>query len=207
MIRILIEDGDDVIVDALINVEKRRVEKLWVEELGSLAPVYLAESLLALELEIEMARRGHVTPKAITVAEWAESRIVLFSASEKATPVPRLLIVDDLTEAKRIGNERLKPALTNEDRARAMGLVQCRTEREASCAFCEHKWGYWLEIDAEGFVKRGVCNACLPEAFDRHLKEQADLDRLVEADGGLKPELRTEKRAADLECEGGASPS
>jgi hypothetical protein len=54
-----------------------------------------------------------------------------------------------------------------------------------------------------GQVLEGFCNACLPAAFDLHVIAQAEADRLVEADDGLKPELRAGTRPDVPTCEGG----
>jgi hypothetical protein len=218
--QIIITDEEGMrVLEAVVDVKRRRVTQLSLEEnypavVSAFVGLATLSAVIEGELVAEDARmkspgvpvndtllRSCEANREQTVAEWAESQIFAFSAPEKVTPFPGLLIVDDLTEAKRIGKERLKPGLTNEDRATAMGLVQCRTEREACCAFCEHKWGYWLEIDAEGFVKRGVCNACLPAAFDKHMRDQADLDRLVEADDGRDGKKGSE---GDAEKEGNA---
>ena len=64
MIRILIEDQLGVVVEALVNVDARCVESLVVEtEMGTLNKAFIAEALLALELEIEMAGRTADTLK------------------------------------------------------------------------------------------------------------------------------------------------
>jgi hypothetical protein len=100
--------------------------------------------------------------------------------------------------------EQQTQQLTREQMATAMGLVSCRAEWDSSCEMCDEASIDWMR--REGQVLIGWCSACLPAAYDAHVIEQGELDRLVEADDGLKPELRTEKRAADLECEGGARP-
>jgi len=163
MIRIIMTEGvgGAVIVDALVNVSERRVEMLQVETACDLARVYIAEALVALELEIEMTARR--TTKA-EPPEWTEW-------------------------------------LTNEQRARAMGLLPCKAEWDHECSTCEESTIDWMR--GSGQVLEGFCNACLPAAFDLHVIAQAEADRLVEADDGLKPELRAGTRPDAPTCEGG----
>ena len=56
MIRIIVEDGLDVILEAYVDVPKRKVVSLLVEPSHPLRTIYVAEALLAMELEREMAR-------------------------------------------------------------------------------------------------------------------------------------------------------
>jgi len=163
MIRILIEDGFEVIVDAVVDVPKRRVVSLLVETSHPLRSIYLAESMLALELEIYMADRA------------------------SGTPLP--------------SREQHTQQLTPEMMARAMGLLPCKAEWDHECSTCEEASLDWMR--SKGQVLSGWCNACLPTAYDDHLIEQAEMDRLVEADDGLKPELRAGTRPDAPTCEGG----
>jgi hypothetical protein len=163
MIRILIQDGFEVIVDAVVDVPKRRVVSLLVEPSHPLRSIYLAESMLALELEIYMADRA------------------------SGTPLP--------------SREQQTQQLTPEMMARAMGLLPCKAEWDTACEMCDEASLDWMR--SKGQVLSGWCNACLPAAYDDHLIEQAELDRLVEADDGLKPELRAVGRPDVPTCEGG----
>ena len=56
MIRIIVEDGLDVILEAYVDVPKRKVVSLLVEPSHPLRTIYVAEALLAMEMEREMAR-------------------------------------------------------------------------------------------------------------------------------------------------------
>jgi hypothetical protein len=217
MIRILIEDKLGVVVEALVNVKMRRVESLVVETERGLNEAFIAEALVALELEIEMAARTTRKPEVSltldtskfdaalaryqevmkdtvqeTVKEFAQGRIVAFSNAE-----PFAFRVDTLKREQPTGPE----ALTNEQMAAAMGLVPCRAEWDSSCEACDEASIDWMRM--KGQVLIGWCNACLPSAYDAHVIEQGELDRMVEADDRLKPELRAEKRVEDLKCEGG----
>jgi hypothetical protein len=162
MIRILIEDEWGVVVDALVNVKARRVESLVVETERGLNEAFIAEALVALELEMAIA--GRVNATKAEPPEWTEW-------------------------------------LTNEQRARAMGLVPCKAEWDHECSTCEESTIDWMR--GSGQVLEGFCNACLPAAFDLHVIAQAEADRLVEADDGLKPELRAGTRPDAPSCEGG----
>jgi hypothetical protein len=163
MIRILIEDGFEVIVDAVVDVPKRKVVSLLVEPSHPLRSIYLAESMLALELEIYMADRA------------------------SGTPLP--------------SRAQQTQQLTPEMMARAMGLLPCKAEWDHECSTCEESTIDWMR--GSGQVLEGFCNACLPAAFDLHVIAQAEADRLVEADDGLKPELRAGTRPDAPTCEGG----
>jgi hypothetical protein len=162
MIRILIEDEWGVVVEALVNVKARRVESLVVETERGLNEAFIAEALVALELEMAIAGRVNAT---------------------KAEP-------PGWTEW-----------LTKEQMARAMGLVPCKAEWDHECSTCEESTIDWMR--GSGQVLEGFCNACLPAAFDLHVIAQAEADRLVEADDGLKPELRAGTRPDVPTCEGG----
>ena len=160
MIRILIEDKWGVVVEALVNVKARRVESLVVETERGLNEAFIAEALLAIELEIAMASRVH-----------------------------------GLKPELRAG------ALTNEQMARAMGLLPCKAEWDTACEMCDEASLDWMR--SKGQVLSGWCNACLPAAFDLHVIAQAEADRLVEADDTLKREPPTGKRPGPPTCEGG----
>jgi hypothetical protein len=165
MIRILIEDEWGVVVEALVNVKARRVESLVVETERGLNDAFIAEALVALELEMAIAGRVNATNATkAEPPEWPEW-------------------------------------LTHEKMARAMGLVPCKAEWDHECSTCEESTIDWMR--GSGQVLEGFCNACLPMAYDDHLIEQAELDRLVEADDGLKPELRAGIRPDAPSCEGG----
>jgi hypothetical protein len=196
MIRIIMTEGvgGAVIVDALVNVSERRVEMLQVETDCELSRVYIAEALVALELEIEMEARRVRKPETKVILDTSKFDAALARYQEVLRRTG-----DGLLRSHEVNPEL--PALTNQDRATAMGLVPCRAEWDSSCECCDEASIDWMR--REGQVLIGWCNRCLPAAFEKHLKEQADLDRLVEADDGLKPELRAEKRAEDLKCEGG----
>jgi hypothetical protein len=238
MIRITITEGvgGAVIVDALVNVTERRVEMLQVETDCELSGVYIAEALVALELEIEMearrvrkpevkvildtskfnaalARYQEVSKTTVeqTVQEFARSRIVVFSNPDLGVPLepmPFLHVVADADEVKRVSAERLTPALTNEYRARAMGLVAGFLVEDSfniTCEGCRESRADWCGTQGGIFV--GYCNGCLPGAFENHMRDQADLDRLVGADPS--EDLGTgrigdlEKRPEPQTCEGG----
>jgi hypothetical protein len=194
MIRIFIEDKQGVVVEALVNVKAGRVESLVIETERGLNEAFIAEALLALELEIEMAARVTQKPEVSLTLDTSKFDAALVRYQEVLRGTG-----DGLLRSHEVNPEL--PALTNQDRATAMGLVPCRAEWDSSCECCDEASIDWMR--REGQVLIGWCNRCLPAAFEKHLKEQADLDRLVEADDGLKPELRAEKRAEDLKCEGG----
>jgi hypothetical protein len=162
MIRILIEDEWGVVVEALVNVEARRVESLVVETERGLNEAFIAEALVALELEMVIA--GRVNATKAEPPEWTEW-------------------------------------LTKEQMARAMGLLPCKAEWDHECSTCKESTIDWMR--GSGQVLEGFCNACLPAAFDLHVIAQAEADRLVEADDGLKPELRAGTRPDVPTCEGG----
>jgi hypothetical protein len=242
--QIIITDEEGMrVLEAVVDVKRRRVTQLSLEEnypavVSAFVGLATLSAVIEGELVAEDARmkspgvpvndtllRSREANREQTVAEWAESRIVAFSATEKASPFPGLLIVDDLTEAKRIGKERLKPGLLHyqevlktpgasitiellaqarEQMARAMGLVAGFLVEDSfniTCEGCRESRADWCGTQGGIFV--GYCDACLPAAYDAHVIEQGELDRLVEVDDGLKLELRTEKRAEDLKCEGG----
>ena len=160
MIRILIEDKWGVVVEALVNVKARRVESLVVETERGLNEAFIAEALLAIELEIAMAGRVH-----------------------------------GLKPELRAG------ALTLEQMARAMGLLPCKAEWDHGCSACWESTIDWMK--GSGQVLEGFCDACLPAAYDLHVLEQGELDRLVEADDTLKREQPTGSRPDVPSCEGG----
>jgi hypothetical protein len=163
MIRIIVEDGLDVILEAYVDVPKRKVVSLLVEPSHPLRTIYVAEALLAMELEREMARLEG--------------------------------------EGDTLKREQPTRALTNEQMARAMGLVRCRALWTTACSAC---WGATIDwMRGSGQVLSGWCNACLPTAYDDHLIEQAEMDRLVEANDTLKREQPTGTRPDVPTCEGG----
>ena len=149
-------------MEALVNVKARRVESLVVETERGLNEAFIAEALVALELEMAIA--GRVNATKAEPPEWTEW-------------------------------------LTKEQMARAMGLLPCKAEWDTACEMCDEASLDWMR--SKGQVLSGWCNACLPAAYDDHLIEQAEMDRLVEADDGLKPELRAGTRPDVPTCEGG----
>lgn len=163
MIRILIEDKWGVVVEALVNVKARRVESLVVETERGLNEAFIAEALLAMELEREMARLEG--------------------------------------EGDTLKREQPTGTLTLEQMARAMGLLPCRAEWDTACEMCDEASLDWMR--SKGQVLSGWCNACLPAAYDLHVLEQAEADRLVEADDTLKRGQPTGKRPDAPTCEGG----
>lgn len=69
MIRIIVEDGLDVILEAFVDVPKRKVVSLLVEPSHPLRTIYVAEALLSVELEREMARLEGDTPT-VVIKDW-----------------------------------------------------------------------------------------------------------------------------------------
>lgn len=53
MIRILIEDGDDVVVEAVIDVTKRRVVSLRLDDERPMESAYVAMAVLSGEIEAQ----------------------------------------------------------------------------------------------------------------------------------------------------------
>ena len=156
MIRILIEDGfrGEVIVDAVIDVPKRRVVSLALDDEEPMAAAFIALAVLSGELEaVELLGMRGSTLK----------------------------------------REPQTGRLTNEQMARAMGLGPCRSEWDSACEMCDEASIDWMRM--KGQVLIGWCNACLPAAYDAHVIEQGELDRMVEADDTLKREQQTGSHA------------
>lgn len=85
-------------------------------------------------------------------------------------------------EDARMKSNPFKPALTAGQMATAMGLQVEVFQRK--CEDCAHDaaWVQNGELLIEATHRKGWCDGCLPSAFDRHMREQAALNRLVEAD-------------------------
>lgn len=86
-----------------------------------------------------------------------------------------------------------------------MGLVACKAEWDTACEMCDEASIDWMRMNGQVLI--GWCNMCLPAAFEKHLKEQAQLDRLVEADPsedlGTGRQGDLVKRPEPPTCEGG----
>jgi hypothetical protein len=167
MIRILIEEGPKVLVDAVIDVPKRRVVSLKLDDEEPMKYAFIALAVLSGELEaVELlGMRGNT-----------------------------------LLRSREANREPQTQRLTHEQMATAMGLMPCKAEWDSACEICDEASIDWMR--SIGQVLSGWCNACLPTAYDDHLIEQAELDRLVEADDTLKREQQTGRPDVPT-CEGG----
>lgn len=176
--QILIVDGPKVLVHADIDVPRRKVVSLLMEDGALLRAAFIGLALLDSYIVEGMA-----------------------NGTDRAdgTHQDPLVIVGSEGEAKELSDTRLEPALTLEQMVKAMGLLPCSTTAGIVCEMCDEC--YASAYRRKGQVLIGWCAGCLPAAFERHMREQADLDRLVEAD---EPERanRTERPDAPI-CEGG----
>lgn len=76
-------------------------------------------------------------------------------------------------------------SLPPNDMARACGLAMSFTPETCSeCTEMDRFRQCWKELDrgTHGLVTRVVCEVCLPGFFERHIAEQARMDRIVEAE-------------------------
>lgn len=85
-----------------------------------------------------------------------------------------------------MGDVELSPgALTPQEMARACGLhLSFFTHVCSICEETRRQESCYIELDqgCVGFVTRAVCEDCLPVHFAKHLREQAAMDRMVEAE-------------------------
>jgi len=165
MIRIVIEDGVTTLVDAVVDVPRRRVVALKLDDVEPMEAAFVALAVVSGELEA----------------------------------------CEVLGARKSTLKREQRTVLTLEQMATAMGLVGCRLEWNDECLICGESTLDWMW--GSGQVLEGYCHVCLPVAFERHMKEQAEEDKLVEADGTEEEKRRRGEeervRPEPPTCEGG----
>lgn len=201
----MLDETGTLILDADVDTQKRRVTTLNLEEnYPAVVAAFVGLSVLSGYVANEMQDRD--------LAElWKIGSKVDTAYETVVLPIEEHPQIQDLmksfggsltAEGKVEWQPTLKPLLTNQDRATAMGLLPCSHYSLLVCVACYRELARFYM--GSGILQMGWCATCLPGAFEAHVKEQAEMDRLVEAEEPDRSDRAEGTNRPDApNCEGG----